>query len=315
MRNSYGRGTLPTLIEQNKIKLKKQLKISEIILEDFIMIPFLGINLTQNPNNEQTNGNEFLIKKTPAKLTAEIQNQTAKLNDMAQKSQTSPVFSFIQYSTVTIFILIIASIFGAELSFVEEYHHTPWLYWFAAVFGIIGLSLSILSKRKSILFQRASEPLLSQLEDYLNDVDRILDVPDSAKEIDIFSFTYTITNNQIKIIKNAFPTYQFSNCIFKAYSDAENLYLAGLEGTYAFPLASITAIQTIKKRVRIMEWHKELPYNKGFYKQFHLSSDAYGCIHCNRYYIVELMHAEKSYGIYIPSYDISILEHLTRQKT
>ena len=44
-----------------------------------------------------------------------------------------------------------------------------------------------------------------------------------------------------------FPTYQFSNCIFKAYSDAENLYLAGLEGTYAFPLASITAIQTIKK--------------------------------------------------------------------
>ena len=70
-----------------------------------------------------------------------------------------------------------------------------------------------------------------------------------------------------------------------------------------------------KKRVRIMEWHKELPYNKGFYKQFHLSSDAYGCIHCNRYYIVELMHAEKSYGIYIPSYDISILEHLTRQKT
>ena len=198
--------------------------------------------------------------------------------------------------------------------FVEEYHHTPWLYWFAAVFGIIGLSLSILSKRKSILFQRASEPLLSQLEDYLNDVDKILDVPDSAKEIDIFSFTYTITNNQIKIIKNAFPTYQFSNCIFKAYSDAENLYLAGLEGTYAFPLASITAIQTIKKRVRIMEWHKELPYNKGFYKQFHLSSDAYGCIHCNRYYIVELMHAEKSYGIYIPSYDISILEHLTRQK-
>ena len=107
------------------------------------MIPFLGINLTKNPNNEQTNGNEFLIKKTPAKLTAEIQNQTAKLNDMAQKSQTSPVFSFIQYSTVTIFILIIASIFGAELSFVEEYHHTPWLYWFAAGFGIFWVSLCI----------------------------------------------------------------------------------------------------------------------------------------------------------------------------
>lgn len=278
------------------------------------MIPFLGIDLTKNPDNEQTNGNEFLIKKTPAKLTAEIQNQGAKLNDMAQKSQTSPVFSFIQYSTVTIFILIIVAIFKSELSFAEAYRHAPWLYWVAAVCGIIGISLSILSKRKRKLFQKTSEPLLSQLDDCINAVYEALSVPDCAEEIDIFSFPYTATTDDIKIIKNTFPTYHFSNFIFKAYSEAENLYLAGLEGTYAFPLSSITSIQTIKKRVRIMEWHKEIPYNKGFYKQFHLSSDTYGCIHCNRYYIIELTHAEKSYGIYIPCYDIAILERLIGQK-
>lgn len=278
------------------------------------MIPFLGIDLTKNPDNEQTNGNEFLIKKTPAKLTAEIQNQGAKLNDMAQKSQTSPVFSFIQYSTVTIFILIIVAIFRSELSFAEVYRHTPWLYGVAAVCGVIGISLSIFSKRKRKLFQKTSEPVFSQLDDCINAVYEALSVPDYAEEIDIFSFTYTATTDDIKIINNTFPTYQFSNSIFKVYSDAENLYLAGLEGTYAIPLSSITSIQTIKKRVRIMEWHKETPYNKGFYKQFHLSSDAYGCIQCNRYYIIELTHAEKSYGIYIPCYDIAILERLIGRK-
>ncbi len=279
------------------------------------MIPFLGIDLIKNSDNEQTNGNEFLIKKTPAKLTAEIQNQGAKLNDMAQKSQTSPVFSFIQYSTVTIFILIIVAIFRSELSFAEAYRHTPWLYWLATVCGIIGISLSIFSKRKRKLFQKASEPVLSQLDDCINAVYEALSVPDCAEEIDIFSFPYTATTDDIKIIKNTFPTYHFSNSIFKAYSDAENLYLASLEGTYAFPLSSIASIRTIKKRVRIMEWHKKTPYNKGFYKQFHLSSDTYGCIHCNRYYIVELTHAEKSYGIYIPCYDIAILERLINRKT
>ena len=34
MHSSYGRGTLPTLIEQNKIKLKKQLKISDEIIRE-----------------------------------------------------------------------------------------------------------------------------------------------------------------------------------------------------------------------------------------------------------------------------------------
>ena len=69
-----------------------------------------------------------------------------------------------------------------------------------------------------------------------------------------------------------------------------------------------------KKRIRIMEWHKEIPYNKGVYKQFHLSSDYYGCIHCNSYYILELEHCVISYGIYIPCYDISILEKFTGLK-
>ena len=97
-------------------------------------------------------------------------------------------------------------------------------------------------------------------------------------------------------------------------TDTNNLYLTCLKGTYAFPLSSLTAIQIIKKRIRIMEWHKEIPYNKGVYKQFHLSSDYYGCIHCNSYYILELAHCGISYGIYIPCYDISILEKFTGLK-
>ena len=63
-----------------------------------------------------------------------------------------------------------------------------------------------------------------------------------------------------------------------------------------------------------MEWHKEIPYNKGVYKQFHLSSDYYGCIHCNSYYILELANCGISYGIYIPCYDIFILEKFTGLK-
>ena len=192
--------------------------------------------------------------------------------------------------------------------------HTPWLYWSATICGIIGFTLSILDKRKRNQSLPSSERLLIEFRNNINDIYKFLSIPDSAEEIDILSFTYTTKNGKVKLVKNTLPVYQFSNCIFKIYSDTNNLYLTCLKGTYAFPLSSLTAIQIIKKRIRIMEWHKEIPYNKGVYKQFHLSSDYYGCIHCNSYYILELAHCGISYGIYIPCYEISILEKFTGLK-
>ena len=171
-----------------------------------------------------------------------------------------------------------------------------------------------LDKRKRNQSLPSSERLLIEFMNNINDIYKFLSIPDSAEEIDILSFTYTTKNGKVKLVKNTLPVYQFSNCIFKIYSDTNNLYLTCLKGTYAFPLSSLTAIQIIKKRIRIMEWHKEIPYNKGVYKQFHLSSDYYGCIHCNSYYILELAHCGISYGIYIPCYEISILEKFTGLK-
>ena len=53
------------------------------------MKPFLGIDLTTNSKNEQTIGNEFLIKKTPAELTLKIQMQANKMDTTMHKSHNS----------------------------------------------------------------------------------------------------------------------------------------------------------------------------------------------------------------------------------
>lgn len=282
--------------------------------EDFIMKPFLGIDLTTNSKNEQTIGNEFLIKKTPTELTLKIQMQANRTDAAMHKSHISSVFQFLQYGFIAFFFITLSATLRSELSFVEKYHNAPWLYWSAIICGIIGFTLSILGKRRRNQSLLSNERLLINLKNNVNDVYKFLSIPDYAEEIDILSFAYTTKNGQVKLIKNTLPVYQFSNCIFKIYSDSENLYLSCLKGTYAFPLSSLIAIQTIKKRICIKEWHKEVPYNKGFYKQFHLSSDYYGCIHCSSYYILKLVHRGIAYGIYIPCYDIAILEKLTGLK-
>ena len=189
------------------------------------MKPFLGIDLTTNSKNEQTIGNEFLIKKTPTELTQKIQMQANKMDTTMHKSHISSVLQFFQYGSIAFFFITISATLRSELSFAEKYHNSPWLYWSATICGIIGFTLSILDKRKRNQSLPSSERLLIEFRNNINDIYKFLSIPDSAEEIDILSFTYTTKNGKVKLVKNTLPVYQFSNCIFKIYSDTNNLYL------------------------------------------------------------------------------------------
>ena len=59
------------------------------IQEDLTMKPFLGIDLTNNSENEHQNGIEFLIQETPAEVISIVQKQSTRIENMEQKSQPS----------------------------------------------------------------------------------------------------------------------------------------------------------------------------------------------------------------------------------
>jgi len=139
-----------------------------------------------------------------------------------------------------------------------------------------------------------------------------LAVPDDAKDIDILSFFYKIKDGEIKVQEKGMQVFQYFNPEFKIFSDENNLYLANLEGKYAFPLSSIVKIHSVKKHIRIAGWNKDEKYNKGIYEQFKLTTDNYGCIHCKQYYILEINHQGESCGIYFPGYELPTLEECTK---
>lgn len=145
----------------------------------------------------------------------------------------------------------------------------------------------------------------------MRDILAELAVPDNAKNVDVLSCYYTERNGKIKAIEKGLQVHQFSNLIFKAYRDNENLYLTNCNGKYAFPLSSLSSIRTVKKHTVIKEWHKEEPYDKGIYKPYHMSIDKFGCLNCNSYYILEVVHNTETYGIYIPCYELPVFEELT----
>lgn len=98
------------------------------IQEDLTMKPFLGIDLTNNSENEHQNGIEFLIQETPAEVISIVQKQSTRIENMEQKSQPSSLLQFIQYGSIVFFLLTITTALKLDTPFSAKYHNAPWLY-------------------------------------------------------------------------------------------------------------------------------------------------------------------------------------------
>ena len=279
------------------------------------MKPFLGIDLTTDKKNEQMNGQEFLVQTPSAALTKSFDDSLEKAEETVAKAKLPRLFRILQYICGITALLVICGILKSDVSFAEGYHNAPWLFWIGAGCAAIWLVLWLWSLYKdSSLKSEESTQTLSHFESVSDAIFTNLGVPDNAKDVDIFLFFYKMKDGNIKIHEKGLQIAPYINTVFKIFSDAENLYLANLEGKYAFPLSSIVKIHTVKKHIRFVGWNKEEKYNKGIYKQYKLTVDNYGVIHCKQYHILEVNHHGETFGIYFPCYELPVFEECTKQQ-
>ncbi|MBP3434766.1 MAG: hypothetical protein J6K62_00335 [Clostridia bacterium] len=274
------------------------------------MKPFLGIDLTLNKENKQFNGNEFLVRKPSSALSKSLEVSTDKAEKIIDKSKLPLPLRIVQFICGIAALFIASGILEADVSLVEGYHNAPGLFWATDICAVIWLILWLCSKKKAkaILDTDESSQTFSHLDSVTNTIYAELTVPDQTKSIDILSFFYKIKKGKIKVQEKGTQLFQYFNPEFKIFTDEENLYLANLEGKYAFPLSAIVKIHTVKKHIRIAGWNKAEKFNQGMYKQYKLTTDNFGCIHCKQYHILEINHQGESYGIYFPSYELPTLE-------
>lgn len=274
------------------------------------MKPFLGIDLTMNKKNEQINGQEFLIQTPSAALTTSFETSSDKVEERIELAQLPLLFRGVQAICGMVALISIAAILKADISFVEGYKNAPGLYWASGICAVVWLTLWIITrlKAKTVLETDESEQIFSHLDGAAEAIYRDLNVPADAKDVDLLMFYYKLKNDNIKVCEKGMQIAQYFNPEFKVFGDKDYLYFVNLEGKYAFPLSSIVKMHTIKKRIRIAGWNKEEQYNKGVYKQYKLTIDNYDCIHCKKYYILEINHNGESWGIFIPEYEWHVFE-------
>ncbi len=283
------------------------------------MKPFLGINLTDNKKNTETNGEEFLVARTSSVMSRILDESGETVSNVVEQSKLPLPFRILQGACGVVGAITAASLFKAlaksdELTIDAAYQNAPWLFWLAGGCIIVWLILRLTSNKKAstVLQKDESTQALSKLESVLDTVYAELSVPETAEFVDVLSFYYKIKDGKIKVCEK-FLT-QYFNPEYKIFADSENLYLANTEGKYAFPKSDIQRISTVKKHIRIASWNKEERFNKGEYKQYKLTSDNYGSIHCKSYCVLEISKNNEMWNVYFPCYELPVLEELTGLK-
>ncbi len=285
------------------------------------MKPFLGIDITTDKKNEKINGEEFLIATPSEVMTQTLENSTEEAEETIKKSMLPKPLRILQLICGTVGMIIVLSLLKAltqdgGISIAQAYKNAPGLFWISGICLLIwGLLILVgVKKQKEVMESDEGSHTFSKFDGVCEAVYNEMSVPSAAKEVDVLSFFYKTKNGNVKVCENETQIAKYFNPVFKIFADSENLYLANLEGKYAFKLSSLIAIRTVKKRISVLSWNKEEKFNKGEYKQYKLTRDNYDCIHCKKYHILEFNHADEVWGIYIPVYDLPFFEEITGLK-
>lgn len=282
------------------------------------MKPFLGIDLTTDKKNEQANGREFLAAEPSPALAQALERSSGKALETLEEAKLPGVLRVIQWVCGAAALLVGLGIIRAlpKVSIQQAYQNAPVLFWIVGICLPVWLVLKLLSVRreKTVLGQDESAAALSNLEGVQRAVYQELAVPADAREVDLLSFYYKEKNGDIRPTEKGMQMATYLNPVFRVFADEKNLYIANLEGKYAFELSEIVGIRTVRKHIRICGWNKEEACNKGIYKPYKLTRDNYGCIHCKQYHILEVRRDGETWGIWIPDYELPVFEQLTRHR-
>lgn len=282
------------------------------------MKPFLGIDLTNDKKNDQLNGDEFLVAKPSPMLTQSLERSSENVEETIEKSKLPlaiRIGHWICGAVGTIIAIgIIEALSGEDsVSLSQAYQNASWLFWLGGACLVVWALLKLISvrKEKNILETDENSQVFDNLDKTCEAIFSDLSVPPDAKEMDVLSFFYKVKDDNIKVVEKGLQIAPYMNPIFHVFADSGTLYFANLDGKYAIPLSAIKAIKSVKKTICITGWNKDEAHNKGIYKQYKLGENNVGSIICKNYHVLEFEHNNTQWGVYLPCYELPIIEELT----
>ena len=194
-----------------------------------------------------------------------------------------------------------------EVSFETAYGNAGWMLYFGGACLLIALAIFVYKtyRNRTIVNSPAARDALAEQERLNARCFEDLGVPQTADDIDLFGEGFKEKNGKAK---RAWSMSQYVNLSCKIYRDGENLYLADIDGVYAFPLSGFFEIMAVRKTTTFSGWNKAVPFNKPPFKQYNIRRNNYGVFFVKPYYYVKFLAFNEEYMLVIPSYELETLQ-------
>ncbi len=284
------------------------------------MKPFLGIDITENKENDMANGEEFVARSISLEQSESLERVLTKAEDLEKSAKLALPLRIISWVSAIlaivcgyVFFEVIAEI-EEDMSLVQMYNKAPWLVWIGCACAVAWLVIWFVGykKKKAVMDSDDSRRVLTAVSSVEESIYYELGVPENAARVDILAFGYKVKGDELKAKTVGDNLAEYQNIEYRAFVSDGKLCLVDRESRYEFELSSLCAIRTVKKKINITDWNKEEKYNKGQYKQYKISEDDnLDTYYVKSYHILEFEYNGEMWGIYFPCYEKEIFEELT----
>lgn len=284
------------------------------------MKPFRCVDCSENRKNTYRWGDEFLVARPSAVYQQELNRARRTVQTFEKRAKLPMGLRVVRALLGYTALATIAGILSADVTLAQGYANAPAIHWISVVALMLFVSLAIWAvvRRKRVQRMEEYRMALSRQERLEASCLAELDVPKSAKKVDILTFCYKLRKEMPKIYT---PGVQMTNCKNPEYflfADEENFYLANENGKYAFPLAAIRGIRTFKRTVSFPQWHKTEPFQHESYSDYNIMQYRITQELCAYYtkpnHILALECNGETWGIYFPCYELPTFRGLTEKQ-
>lgn len=284
------------------------------------MKPFLGIDITQNQENEQTNSDELIAaaatEEQKKMLDSESDAYVGILNDAIKPPLKMRIALWV--TGVLSFLSVIAFSEAIDIASDKDYSigdifaKVPWLFIAGGVIIITFATLIVMAvkRAKSLIHSGEQERTKQKIECIIDEIHEGFGIPDDAVHAEIMTFNYIMTDDGPLMTKEKDVTSDCYNDEYTLFTDESNLYVVNMDTKYALPLEGVKRIRKVENKLSLFSWNKDVECNKGIYKQYKMKEDDEINVIIKYYYILEIEVSNETWGVYIPPYELEVFESL-----
>ena len=266
-----------------------------------------GINTTTNKKNDICDNADFITDTIKVSLESDIKNCFKQGNDILNRHSKLVFFSMYIGG-----IALLSTIFTYGIYDTQTQNHPNTegvlktilfvaIVIFVPCLVIFIINIIILIKKMK---SDAIVAINAKIEELYNLAAQQLDISSSAIKMDIINTKYVLIGTK-RVIK------KYDNVDSILWRDNDTIKISNLHYIVSISLESISSVEKVKKKIKFIQWHKEMQPRKGKFKKFKISTKNDISFIIKYIYIITIEKNGIDYELIIPNYEIDSFKNLT----